>query len=161
LSFDGILASFDADGAIFDEPGRYRLEATFAGVDGVILASAPSYLRVLHPTRAEELFAISIWDDNALMRAIYCRQPLVALDSWRRLMHEQARLLADDPNNTTMAYLRYIAARGWMARFAPASRPGAYKPNRRKAGTLLRTVEPRHLPQGVGRKRRELLERER
>lgn len=160
LSFDGILASFDADGALFDEPGRYRLEATFTGIGGATLKSAPSYLRVLHPTRNEELFAIAIWDDNALMRAIYCRQPLLALDSWRRLMNEQARRLPEDTDNTTMAYLRYIAAVGWMARFAPASWSTVHKPNRRKAAAFLRMVEPRHLPQGVGRRRRELLKRE-
>lgn len=157
LSFDGILASFDADGAIFDVPGRYRLEATFTGIDGVTLTSPPSTLRVLHPTRAEELVAISIWDDNALMRAIYCRQPLVALDSWRRLVEEQLRLLPDDDANTTKAYLRYVAALGWMERFAPARGAAAFRPNRRKALAHLRTVEPRGLPQGVSRRCRALL----
>lgn len=157
LSFDGILASFDADGAIFDLPGRYHLEATFTGIDGVTLTSPPSFVRVLHPTRAEELVAISIWDDNALMRAIYCRQPLVALDSWRRLVDEQLRLLPDDDANTTKAYLRYVAALGWMERFAPAKGAAALRPNRRKALAYLRTVEPRDLPQGVTRRRQELL----
>jgi hypothetical protein len=161
LSFDGILASFDADGAIFDLPGRYRLEATFTGIDGVTLTSPPSFLRVLHPTRAEELVAISIWDDNALMRAIYCRQPLVALDSWRRLVEERIRLLPDDDANTTKTYLRYVAALGWMERFAPAKGSAAFRPNRRKALAHLRTIEPRDLPQGVSRRCRDLLTKKR
>ncbi|MBR2819249.1 MAG: hypothetical protein IKE60_31565 [Reyranella sp.] len=161
VAFDGILASFDADGAIFDAPGRYRLQATFKGIDGVTLTSQPSFLRVLHPTRAEELVAISIWDDNALMRAIYCRQPLVALDSWQRLVEEKLRLLPDDGANTTKSYLRYVAALGWMERFAPAARAAAYRPNRRKALAHLRTVEPRDLPQGVSRRRGELLTKKR
>lgn len=157
LGFDGILASFDADGAIFDLPGRYRLQATFTGIDGTTLTSPPSFLRVLHPTRIEELVAISIWDNNALMRAIYCRQPLVALDAWRRLVEEQLRLLPDDGVNTTKTYLRYVAALGWMERFAPAKGAAAFRPNRRKALAHLRTVEPRDLPQGVRRRCRELL----
>lgn len=159
LSFDGVLASFDVNGAIFDEPGRYRIEATFTGIDGAVLDSAPSYLRVLYPTREEELFAISIWDDRPLMRAIYCRQPLLALESWRRLMNEKIRLLAQDKDNTTAAYLRYVAALGWMSPFSPAARPVSYSPDPAKAAALLRTVKPQGLPQGVARRYRELVRR--
>jgi hypothetical protein len=159
VSFDGILASFDADGPIFDEPGRYRIDATFTGVTGASLTSPPVYLRVLHPGRAEEIFAISIWDDPQLMRAIYCRQPLLALDSWRRLVDETAQALAADHGNTSVAYLKYISAIGWLSSFAPASRTKKYLPRKRKAAAHLSLVETRDLPSGVRLRRNELISR--
>lgn len=157
VSFDGILASFDAEGPIFDAPGRYQIDATFTGVAGVTLASKPAFLRVLHPSRAEEIFAISIWDDPQLMRAIYCRQPLLALDSWQCLVEETARALSVDQGNTSLSYLKYVSAMGWLSSFAPASRTKKYLPRKRKAAAHLSVIETRGLPSGVRLRRDELL----
>lgn len=157
LSFDGILVSFDADGAIFDEPGRYQIDATFTGVAGAYLTSPPHYLRVLHPSRAEEIFAISMWDDPQLMRAIYFRQPLLAVDSWQRLVDETARALSVDQGNTSLSYLKYISAMGWLSSFAPASRSKRYLPRKSKAAEHLSLIETRDLPCGVRSRRDELV----
>lgn len=157
LSFDGIFVSFDADGAIFDQPGRYQINAAFTGIAGASLTSPPHYLRVLHPSRAEEIFAISMWDDPQLMRAIYCRQPLLALDSWQRLVDETTRALSVDPGNTSLSYLKYISAMGWLSSFAPASRTKRYLPRKGKAVAHLSQIETRDLPMGVRLRRDELV----
>jgi hypothetical protein len=154
VSFDGIFAGFDAEGPLFAEPGRYRLQASFAGVPGGVIASAPVHLRVLYPTRQEELLAIRIWDDGPLMRAIYHRQPLIALDSWRDLVDVTSRVLPSDPENTVGAFLQYIAALGWMQWFAPASRRRGFAPDLDKAQERMSKARHTFLPSGVERKRR-------
>jgi hypothetical protein len=161
LSFDGIFASFDADGPIFDEPGRYEISAAFTGVADAYLTSESTYLRVLHPSRAEEVLAISIWDDPQLMRAIYYRQPLLARDSWSRLVDETARSMSSDPANSTVSYLHYIAAMGWLSTFAPASRKRKHGRRINKATPHMRLVEPMGLPGSVSRRKAEMTGHER
>ncbi|RVU15502.1 hypothetical protein [Methylobacterium oryzihabitans] len=157
-SFDGIFASFDADGPLFDLPGRYRVTARFAGLPGPPLAAAPATLRVLHPTRAEEIAAVTVWDDPGLMRAIYLRQPLLALDRWQELVERYEAIARDgaDPDDTTAAFLRYTAALGWMQRFAPASRKRAREPDPEKAREHLRAGQHPQLPSGAAGKLRRL-----
>ncbi|MEH3147513.1 MAG: hypothetical protein PGN34_19705 [Methylobacterium frigidaeris] len=161
-SFDGIFASFDADGPLFDAPGRYVLSARFGGLPGRPLATPPSALRVLHPTRAEEIAAVTVWDDPGLMRAIYLRQPLLARERWNALLDACGAITREgaDPEDTTGAFLRYTAALGWMQRFAPASSAVPRRPDLGKARAHLRACQHRNLPSGARTKLRRLQRRE-
>ncbi|WP_298960543.1 hypothetical protein [uncultured Methylobacterium sp.] len=151
VAFDGIFASFDSDGPLFDVPGRYRVTARFAGLPGPPLATPPATLRVLHPTRAEEIAAVTAWDDPDLMRAIYLRQPLLARNRWQALVDRYDAIARDgaDPDDTTAAFLRYTAGLGWMQRFAPASRKRAHGPDLARAREHLRACQHPDLPSGA------------
>ena len=156
VAFDGIFVAFDADGAIFDEPGRYTLSARYAGVPGHVLTAPETRLRVLHPTRDEERVAILVWDKPLLMRAIGLRQPLIARDDWETYREAVTHRLPIDPGNTTPAFLTYTAALGWMKPHKPACAARGYEADLTKARAHLRQVHAAHLPSGVVRKKRRI-----
>lgn len=156
VDFDGIFAAFDADGPIFEEPGRYSLEARFAGVPGTVVSCAPSRLRVLYPTREEELVALMVWDDPKLMRAIQLRQPLLAHDNWKAYVAAAERLLPADPTNTTLPFLGYTAALGWTTPHKPACLAHTYEADPAKALSRLRSISLSGLPRGAARRKSRL-----
>ena len=151
ISFDGVLASFSADGPLFTEPGAHEVQAAFLGAPGAP-AQASAVVRILHPTRAEELFAIDIWDDNKLQRAIYHRQPLLALDPWRRIREKAATLAADD-GNSSADYLTYISGMGWTQPFAPLRTAQRRSPDLARARRYFQDVASLGaLPEGARRR---------
>ncbi|WAJ26160.1 hypothetical protein [Antarcticirhabdus aurantiaca] len=151
-AFDGILLSFSQDGPLFEEPGLYRVEARFEGLQAGPLLAATE-IRILYPTREEELFARALFADAALCRAIWLRHPLSEKQAWADMMDKHAHLLPTDAGNTTSAYLHYVAAQGWLKPHRDSVDGRDCGTNRRKAKAHLQAVVPTHLPAGVGRLR--------
>ncbi len=153
--FDGILLSFSQDGPLFEEPGLYRIEARFDGLqNGPLLAATE--IRILYPTRNEELFARALFADAALCRAIWLRHPLSEKQAWAGMMDKHAHLLPTDADNTTSAYLHYVAAQGWLKPHREGVDGQDCGISRGKAKAHLQAVEPANLPQSVGRLRARL-----
>jgi endonuclease/exonuclease/phosphatase family metal-dependent hydrolase len=159
MVFDGAPIFMSSDGPIFSEPGTYVIRADLTGVDGSrVVSAAPTTLRVAIPDRETERFAERSWDERSGLTALFLRHPLAEREAWQTL-EELAREHGLDrrADNTTWAYLNYVAALGWLTPFAEYRTRAERQPNMAKAAARMHAVDPRGLPASVARRQEAVL----
>jgi endonuclease/exonuclease/phosphatase family metal-dependent hydrolase len=108
-----------ARGPLFTSPGRYRIWAELAGIDGSRVAFADPYdITIVTPDMETQRFAERLWTTPGALEALYLRHPLADHDAWQSLTDAALEHdLKKKRGNTTSAYLDYIAALGWSKPF--------------------------------------------
>src|SRR5688500_7126245 len=134
-------------GPIFTAPGRYRIWAELAGIDGSKVAFADPYdITIVAPDLPTQLFAEQLWSTPGAMEAMYLRHPLAAYDAWQELIDAAGRSgLAKRADNTTASYLEFVAALGWSTPFQYVDRRAA-KPNWQKMAAHAAKIKDTGLP---------------
>jgi endonuclease/exonuclease/phosphatase family metal-dependent hydrolase len=108
-----------ARGPMFTVPGRYRIWAELAGIDGSKVAFAAPYdVTIVAPDVPTQRFAEKLWSTPGALEALYLRNPLAEYEAWQTLV-DAARTyeISKKPDNTTSAYLKFISALGWSRPF--------------------------------------------
>jgi endonuclease/exonuclease/phosphatase family metal-dependent hydrolase len=139
-----------ARGPMFTVPGRYRVWAELAGIDGSRVAFAePFDMTVVAPDLSTQLFAEQLWTTPGAMEALYLRHPLAEYKGWKTLREAAKRYgLSKKPDNTTSAFLDFVAATGWSRPFQYVDRseaPADWNEMRRR----LRETKPEGLPEAI------------
>lgn len=154
-----ISLSLGAAGPVFRTPGRYRIWAELAGVDGNRVAFAEPYdLTVLPPDADTQQFAEELWSNRGAMAAIYLRHPLTDLDSWNRLKESVAKFgIAKKKGNSTASYLQFLSAQGWARQFQYAGDRPPSDSNEEEMRKRLSGLDATGLPENI-RKRIEAIQ---
>jgi endonuclease/exonuclease/phosphatase family metal-dependent hydrolase len=139
-----------ARGPIFTAPGRYRVWAEIAGIDGSKVAFAdPWDITIVSPDMNTQRFAEQLWSTPGAMEAIYLRHPLASYDAWQNISEAAAKYgLAKRKDNTTASYLDFVAALGWSTPFQYVDRHPA-EPNWKKMASHAAKIEDAGLPKSI------------
>jgi endonuclease/exonuclease/phosphatase family metal-dependent hydrolase len=129
-------------GPMFTVPGRYRIWAELAGIDGTHVAFAdPFDLTVVAPDLPTQRFAEKLWTTPGALEALYLRHPLAEYEAWQTLAEAaDSYEISKKADNTTSAYLNFIAALGWSRPFQYVDE-GEDPANRTKMKSRLREIE--------------------
>lgn len=139
-----------ASGPVFRTPGRYRIWAELAGVDGSRVAFADPYdLTVVAPDLETQMFAETLWSTPGAMQALYLRHPLTNRRAWKELEEAAARTaIGKKSGNTTKAYIDFLSALGWSRPFQYTDRNDA-QPDAEKMKSRLDGIDAAGLPESV------------
>jgi endonuclease/exonuclease/phosphatase family metal-dependent hydrolase len=139
-----------ARGPMFTSPGRYRVWAELAGIDGNRVAFAPPYdITVVSPDLNTQRFAEQLWSTRGALESLYLRHPLTAFDGFQTLSDAADQYgLAKKTDNSTAALIDFTAALGWSRPFQFVDRhPADSDWTRMKA--RLRKIDSQGLPDSM------------
>jgi endonuclease/exonuclease/phosphatase family metal-dependent hydrolase len=104
---------------------------------------------VVAPDLPTQMFAEQLWTTPGAMESLYLRHPLAEYEGWQVLREAAARYgLAKKADNTTNAFLDFVAATGWSRPFQYVDRgeaPADWNEMRRR----LRDIKPAGLPDAI------------
>ena len=147
-----------AQGPVFTEPGVYKIWVELGGVNGNRVAFAdPFAVRIASPDRETARFAEASWSNPRALAALYLRHPLADHAAWNALEEAAKRgNLGQKRDNTTWAYLNYVAALGWSEQFEIPDRRYAEKNQAKARERLAAIADLEQLPESARERARRL-----